>query len=167
MDTLAHGLISYLGFGRGKKVKYPLLAVLFGILPDLCSWTIYMFYQFFTNGFALGKPHLTTIPNWVFTLYGISHSIFIFATVILIVYLITKHVPIYLWAWGVHILIDIPTHSREFLPTPFLYPISNWHFPGISWGTSWFMITYWTIILGWLAYVLMKKYRFKIGSYRF
>ncbi|MBT3814687.1 hypothetical protein HOE37_02580 [Candidatus Woesearchaeota archaeon] len=154
MDYFAHGLWSYILFNKTKK---PLYAILFGILPDTFSWLIYMFFRIFTGSLAFGKPNLNTIPAWMDTLYGLSHSLVIFSLVAVIVYLVYKKIPIYMWAWPIHILIDIPTHSRDFLPTPFLWPISNWAFPGISWGTSWLFISYWSLIIVSLIYILGKK----------
>ncbi|HYD02692.1 MAG TPA: hypothetical protein VEC16_00175, partial [Alphaproteobacteria bacterium] len=90
---------------------------------------------------------------------GISHSIFVFFAVIGIVYLIYKKIPIYLWAWGLHILVDVPTHTREFLPTPFLWPFFDWYFPGISWGRL--VPIYWTIILIWFGLVIYKNWKNK------
>ena len=52
----------------------------------------------------------------------------------------TKKNPWEILGWPLHILIDIPTHTYQFYPTPFLWPISTYKFDGISWGTPWFMI---------------------------
>ncbi|MEK7673653.1 MAG: hypothetical protein AAB371_00450, partial [Patescibacteria group bacterium] len=38
-------------------------------------------------------------------------------------------------AWPLHILIDIPTHSVNFYPTHFLWPMSDFFVNGISWAT--------------------------------
>jgi len=149
MDTFAHGLWSYIIF---SKSKYVWLAVLFGILPDLLSWTIWMFYRN-KNGFTWGHPDLSLIPKWVFTLYGITHSLFVVALVFLIVFLVFKHIPIYLLAWPLHILIDIFTHTKDFLPTPFLWPFSNYAFPGISWGNMYFMSINYSLIAFFLIFI--------------
>jgi membrane-bound metal-dependent hydrolase YbcI (DUF457 family) len=37
-------------------------------------------------------------------------------------------------AWPLHILVDIPTHSSQFFPTPFLWPVSDFYINGVSWG---------------------------------
>lgn len=143
MDTFAHAAWSFIIF---HQTNLPLLAVFFGIMPDLFSWTIVMFYSL-AKGMKFGKPDMKKIPEWAFPLYGVTHSIFVFGIVALIVFLILGYFPIYLWAWIIHILIDIPTHSRKFLPTPFLWPLSKWTFPGFSWGQKWFMITNWSAII--------------------
>ena len=159
VDSLAHGLWSYIIFRKLKPKKNIKLAILFGVLPDLGSWTIYLFYRLFTNGFKMGPPDLGRIPDWAFTLYGISHSLVIFSLVALIIYVIFKKIPTYLYAWPVHILIDIPTHSRSFLPTPFLWPVSDFKFPGIGWGSPFVFFTNYFLIILFLVYILVFEKR--------
>ena len=144
MDIFAHFLWIYILF---YKYKYLNWALLFAILPDLLSWGIYSVYALASKTQHFGKPHLAQIPRWVHTLYGITHSIFIFILVFVAVWISIKELPIFLLPWIIHILIDIPTHSRNFLPTPFLWPFSSWQFPGISWGSRWFMIANYTLII--------------------
>ena len=38
-------------------------------------------------------------------------------------------------AWGLHVVMDIPLHSADFFPTPFLWPLSEWTFNGWEWMT--------------------------------
>ena len=38
------------------------------------------------------------------------------------------------WAWLLHILIDIPTHSRKQWAPQFLWPLSHYSINGISWA---------------------------------
>lgn len=158
VDTFAHAIWSWIIFRNYVFTnKDILLAVFFGIAPDLFSWTIYLFYSLFKNGLKFGKPAIASVPDWVFTLYGITHSLFVFAAVALICLIMFKHVPIYLWAWLLHILIDIPTHARDFLPTPFLWPFSSWHFPGISWSNPVILILNWGGILFFASKILLEK----------
>lgn len=156
MDYLAHGIWSYNVFHRLRTVAW---AVFFGVLPDTLSWVPYFFYKVLTGQHILGPPHLGQIPHWVFVLYGISHSAIIAAAVIGILILIVKPFPWFVLAWPLHIAIDVFTHRREFLPTPFLWPVSDWHFPGISWANRWFMIVNYTLMLGMLLVVLIQKRR--------
>ena len=39
--------------------------------------------------------------------------------------------------WVYHILIDMPTHTLRFFPTPFLMPFSDFMIDGIMWSTWW------------------------------
>jgi len=155
MDYLAHGLWSYILFHKIKKIWY---AIFFGLLPDNLSWTIFLIYNLII-GKGLGPPVPTLIPGWVFTLYNISHSLIITAIVFLAIFLIYKKIPIYMYAWPAAIIIDIFTHTRDFLPTPFLWPLSEWRFPGISWASLAFMSINYIIIITLLIYIQYKRRR--------
>ncbi len=154
MDTLAHFLWTVILF---RKVKHYVWALLFGVLPDLLSFGISIMSRLLFTGFSFGRPEVHQIPKWVMMLYGITHSLIIPIIILLIIYIIYKKVPLFLLAWPIHIILDIPTHTKEFLPTPFLWPISNYAFPGISWGTRWFMLTNYSLIIIGLIYVFRKE----------
>lgn len=154
MDFFAHIAWTYIIFNRLKK-KELYLAMLFAALPDLIGWGGLLFYRVFNGGFV-GKPDIAAIPQWTWTLYGISHSIIVFGIVLLIVWLITRKLYVFMLAYPIEILMDIPTHSREFLPTPFLWPISDWHFHGFSWGQAWFMWLNWSVIFICIIYINRK-----------
>ncbi len=157
MDYLAHGLWSYIFF---HNIKKPWKAVFFGVLPDTLSWLIYSFYIVFSSETFFGRPHPELVPDWVMALYNITHSIVFFVVVVLVCWLIFKHwkkIPLFIYAYPIHILLDIPTHSRAFLPTPFLWPLSDWKFPGISWGEPWFMVLNYAAILSVLWYLVLRK----------
>ena len=157
MDYLAHGLWSY---GIYNKNKRPLYAVLVGLAPDTFSWGIYMFYRLFTQAEEFGRPMLESIPNWVWSLYGITHSLFVAAGVLGILWLIKRDkFPLFALAWPISILMDIPTHSREFLPTPFLWPVSDWKFPGFSWGNGYFMAANYLAIAAMFVFIYWRKRR--------
>ncbi len=38
-----------------------------------------------------------------------------------------------LGAWALHVVVDVPTHSYAFFPTPVLWPLSDWKFDGWQW----------------------------------
>ena len=153
MDYLAHALWSYIFFHKTKK---PLWAVFWGLFPDTISWLIFAIYHIFTKT-TMWTPDLSKIPSWVFTLYNISHSIFVAIAVILIIWTIFRSFPVYMLTWPIHILMDIPTHARDFLPTPFLWPFSVWHFPGIRWSDWRFMIINYVFLMSALIYIWWKK----------
>ncbi len=153
MDYFAHGFWSYIFF---HKIKKPFWAVFFGLTPDNLSWMIYFFYNIFT-GQLFGRPNPALVPDWVFTLYGISHSLIIWGLASVLLCFILKKIPVYFFAAPIAIAMDIPTHSREFLPVPFLWPLSDWKFPGFSWGNGWFMLINYSLIIGCLIYIIYKK----------
>ncbi|MBS3101793.1 hypothetical protein J4204_06735 [Candidatus Woesearchaeota archaeon] len=144
MDIFAHGLWSFAIF---HKKKYVWLATLFGVLPDLLSFGIIFVINLLNGNLHRGPPALSSLPEWLFSAYNMTHSFVMFIFVFLLVYLITKK---WLWAltsWAIHIIIDIPTHSTRFFPTPFLWPLSDYTFNGISWATPWFMLVNYSAIL--------------------
>ena len=155
MDYVSHGVWSYIFF---NKIKRPFLAVLFGLLPDTLSWLIYAIYRIVFTG-TFGKPVLADIPDWTFTLYNISHSLIVATAIILIIFIGLRRVPIYIFAWPIAIIIDLLTHTRDFLPTPFLWPLSSWTFPGISWGTWQFLTINYILIAIFLGWIIYRKKR--------
>jgi membrane-bound metal-dependent hydrolase YbcI (DUF457 family) len=137
MDIVSHGLWGGIAVGRESKRRY-WQAFGFGVAPDLLSFGL------FTVGDALGfvsgpdwghgRPDPTAIPLFVHQMYNITHSLVVFAAVFGVVWLVRKRPFLPMIAWCLHILLDIPTHSSAFFPTPFLWPVSDLTFQGISWG---------------------------------
>lgn len=154
MDTLAHGLWSFAVF---HNKKYALLATFFGVLPDILSFGILFIINLINGNFHRGPPPLNTIPKWLFAAYNLTHSLVVFIAVFLIVFLITKSWFWPLLAWAIHIIIDVPTHSTKFFPTPFLWPISDYVFNGISWATPWFMLLNYGSLLIVFILIFIKK----------
>ena len=139
MDTFSHTLWGKGLFGYHKYGKW---ALLFGALPDLLSFGLYFIVRFITQGVSMefGKPTLESIPNWVFIMYDISHS-WVIAFLFIIIFLqINKEICFPMLAWPFHILLDFPFHSKEYFPTPILWPISDYRFDGIPWSNPyvWF-----------------------------
>ena len=98
----------------------------------------------------------------------VGHSLNIFAIISFVIYLTFKYLkargltarrmPWEMGGWLLHILIDIPTHSYQFYPTPLCWPISGWKFNGFSWGNAYFLaVNYFA--LGVIYFLLRKKKR--------
>jgi len=140
MDTLSHALWGKGVFGyRGK----PYWSLFFGALPDLFSFGIYFLLNILLNlsDFKLGKPELDELPNWLFDLYNISHSLLIALICVAFVYSrINKNLAFAMLAWPLHIMLDFPFHTADFFPTPILWPILDVRFDGVSWSNPyvWF-----------------------------
>ena len=137
MDILSHGLYGGAAFGRKSKPKY-WLAFFFGIAPDLFSFGIFSASVWF--GFAhglewrMGPPDPSLIPQYVHQLYNITHSFITFTLAFFLVWALLKRPAWEMLAWGLHVAMDIFTHSDKFFPTPFLWPISDYTFNGVSWS---------------------------------
>lgn len=148
MDVLAHVLWSWAILRKSGKFW---LVALSSLLPDLFAFGPHLVASLFNGDLGFGKPELHTIPSYVFSAYHFTHSLVICIVVLLLIRFIRKEIPLWILGWPIHILIDIPTHSGQFFPTPFLWPVSEYYFNGISWGTPWFMILNYSFLV--VAYV--------------
>lgn len=154
MDTLGHFLWTFAMYWTHAKRW---IAGLVGTLPDLLSFGPFFVIGIF-NGIerTSGPPSIESIPPWVFTMYDITHSLVVYGIVALVLWFMSRE---WFWltlGWPLHILIDIPTHSARFFPTPFLWPISSFVFDGISWGVWWFMLLNYGALLCVYAWLMLK-----------
>lgn len=137
MDILSHGLYGGVLVGRKSRRSF-WTAFFFGIAPDLFSFGIFTASVWL--GFASGpdwghRPDPSLIPAYVHSLYDVTHSLVIFAIAFFAVWALRKKPMYEMLGWCFHILLDIFTHSEAFFPTPFLWPLSDFHVDGHSWGT--------------------------------
>ena len=153
MDTLSHALW---GKGLFGYRKYRWYSFLFGALPDLFSFGIYFIHSiFFSSSPLMGRPTRSEIPEWVYSLYDISHSMVIASIIIFIAYKINKEFAFPMLAWPAHIILDFFTHSIEFFPTPILWPISDFRFDGIPWSNP--IIFFTNVICIFFLFVYRRK----------
>jgi hypothetical protein len=186
MDILAHALWTNLaarGLNRRlpkEKQMRPWIAAVWGDIPDFLAFTpvfLWLGYQF-----AFGDMKVSDFPAsrhptpemfgsqeiFAFTqnLYSFSHSAVVFAIVLGLALFLRKiwkfdgRIPWEMGGWLLHILIDVPTHSYKFFPTPVFWPISSWRFDGISWGIPWFMA------LNYGALVVLYVYSYRERLFR-
>lgn len=173
MDILAHTLWANAAARKAndaleKKNKsariHPLWTAFWGVFPDLFAFTIP--FTIVIYGVLAGTVPLDSFPSHHLpdgfdiarTLYNYSHSLVIWAGVFGITWIIWKRPRLELLGWALHILIDIPSHTTEFFPTPFLFPLSDYQFPyGISWGNQWYMIINYAALLFVFLYFLFRK----------
>ncbi len=162
MDTISHGLWAIvLVKGFFKKTSL-WLSFLFGILPDIIPFGI-PFIQMVFSGFSFSRDHAPQfVPGYTHFLYNFTHSLIIVLLVFLAVYLFKKKIYFFMLGWPLHILIDIPTHSKEFFPTPFLYPLASVSIDGISWGNPYIFFTNWILLIILLVVVFRKEIKEKI-----
>ena len=165
MDVFSHALwgrhLTY------RRVDWRLAAAM-GVLPDLFAFIPSTIYRIF-KGQASQKIDENTVtsdlPAIAWDLYQISHSfIWTFVLFLLIWGSLeirlrridsTDKLPVGKWLktsmsprtaalflispWVFHILIDIPTHTINFFPTPFLMPLSDFKVDGIAWSVWWIL----------------------------
>lgn len=148
--------------------------VVFGVFPDVFAFApafIYMFASYIFPGIPKmdhpGPAHMEpatgnglVINNLTHHLYNLSHSLLIFFLIFGLIWLIFRRPVWEMLGWIIHIIMDIPSHSYDFYPTPFLWPFSDFKVNGVHWGTPWFMITnYSLIILAYLVIYLVKRHK--------
>lgn len=162
MDIISHGLWGSLAFGRKSRKNF-WLAFFIGVAPDLLSFGILTGVTFlgFSDhpDWSSGQhPDPSQIPLYVHHLYDVTHSLVIFSVVFGLVWLLRKK-PLYLLApWALHILVDIPTHSNRFFPTPFLWPISDFTVNGIPWSSPFiFFPNVLLLIILYVTFFMIKK----------
>lgn len=136
MDIVSHGLWGAIAFGRKNKKSF-WLSFFFGIAPDLFSFGIFFIATVlgFHEWLHFGEPpqdHL--IPSYVKGLYAVTHSVLVFAAAFILVWFVRKKPLWEMAAWGLHIPFDIFTHSYQFFPTPFLWPLFDVKVNGIPWS---------------------------------
>ena len=146
MDTLLHGALGAAlfsrtglaggrrgpvdGRGRRKWLDGTFWAAFgFGVLPDLVSLGIH----FLMDLFAGNGVRWHGIPDFIFLLYRITHSL----AGIALCYGLLVGWKRALWlpalAWPFHVLTDVPTHGDGRFMTPILWPFSDAGFSGWSW----------------------------------
>ncbi|HYE59875.1 MAG TPA: hypothetical protein VEA18_01685 [Candidatus Kapabacteria bacterium] len=165
MDIVSHGLWGGIAFGRKNRISF-WLAFFFGIAPDVFSFGIFtaMTILGLVSGpdWSSGPPDPSTIPMYVHHLYNVTHSLLTSLCVFFLVWAFRKKPLWELCAWPLHILVDIPTHSTQFFPTPFLWPLFDVKIDGIPWSHPFIFlpnIFLLAIACGW--YFFMQKRRHK------
>ncbi|MDP2838217.1 MAG: hypothetical protein Q8O53_02995 [Candidatus Moranbacteria bacterium] len=163
MDILSHGLYGGVAFGR-RSWKSFWLSFSFGIAPDLFSFGLYMGLAFFGlawhPSFLSGQhPGPNEVPAYVNILYNVTHSLLVFALVFGAVWLLRQRPLWEMTAWGLHIVVDIPTHVDAYFATPFLWPLSSFHVSGIPWGHPIIFIPNILLLVGlYLWFFVIRKF---------
>ena len=128
MDTISHLAITAAMVGRKPKT------LLAGLGPDLPWYLCYPLWMLHKRGIhaALRSGDWPLPPRWLQEMDYASHSLLLLALLYLAFWKREKRR--LAAAWLLHLLIDIPTHSRERMaPRPF-WPLSHWAYDGISWA---------------------------------
>ena len=163
MDFISHGLWGGIAFGRKNRRDF-WISFLIGIGPDILSFGVFFLISLLglidEPRFPVGYHDPTTFPSFIYTLYNITHSLVVFGLVFLLLWVILKKPFLLLFSWGIHIVLDIFTHSFEFFPTPFLWPISDFKLDAWIWGDPWIFISNLVLLVllySWFFIVKIRK----------
>lgn len=152
-DTLSHFVHGYFIYG--------LKGGIYSILPDLLSFgksfigRLPIKYKYLKEGKYnkfFEKIKLESFDKTDKLLYKLFHSLIIW----FIIYKLIRGDKEFLCLF-LAIFIDIFMHKKDYLPTPFLYPISDYKFDGVHWYDS---------KLGWIISILITIFIYKT-SYLF
>lgn len=131
MDLLTHSVLT------GKFIDKKLGVILCGSLfPDLPFYLFYPVWATRKRDFikSVKNNDWPEPPHWIKTLHYAFHSIPMITLGALLVRLFTGRWPKKAYAaWLLHIMIDIPTHSRRQWGPKFLWPFSDFSVDGVSW----------------------------------
>lgn len=161
MDIFSHALwtnVLYRSTYR-HQIRDRMLAVFFGVMPDVISFTPIMLYALVTGMKFPRPPFELHHPLFTYAVqsYNYTHSLVVFGLVFLIVLAVRRGKMYWpLLGWAFHILLDIPTHT-DFFATPFLYPLSNFknHY-GLSWAEPHFLIVDWAVLIAVYSYLFYQ-----------
>jgi hypothetical protein len=147
MDIISHALWTNLIL-KDLPVEQRSLAITFSTAPDLISFSFLRIKEFLRKIIHYTDPPLNIIPLQIFHLYNLTHTLVIWGTVGMILYIVNlKLLFIAFFGWILHILFDIFTHTKNYFPTPIFWPLSNFHFSGVNWSNKYFMAINYTILL--------------------
>ncbi len=175
---------------KTEKKTNASFAVFWGLFPDLLAFVIpylWLFWNFIAGRIPFNNlprpdkiepisPDIVPASELISVLYALGHSLVIFLTifsVLSVLVLINRHFniisgfkqfPWILGGWLLHILMDIPTHTYGFYSTPALWPLSNWKYDGLYWGTPWFLaLNYILIVITYQRLFGLKKIKIFIN----
>ena len=170
MDILSHGLWGAIAFGRDSRRSFS-LAFVIGLAPDLLSFGILyvtvMLGMADRPNFSHGTPPESAIPDYVHSLYHVTHSLVVFVVVFFLVWALRKRPVWELGAWGLHVLVDVPTHSYAFFPTPVFWPLFGWKFDGWQWMNPVILVPNYVLLALCYAWVISRPIvPFFLGKHR-
>ena len=130
MDPLTHILLTRRLIGKGTRV---LAAALGPDAPFYVTYLVWVIAQREASN-AFGKGEWLDPPRWISLLHYAFHRLPVAMAGAAITRAVTGRWPgRELAAWALHIVVDIPTHSREPWGPHFLWPLSDIAMEGIPW----------------------------------
>lgn len=176
VDILSHGLwagAAAVALRRryGASDRAVVGAIVMGVLPDVVhAVPVVAWSAFQPDGWRIIAAYSVAVPGaeplLPLLVHGLSHhahcamhSIVVAIGVTALVARLKPALLFPLLGWWLHIAIDIPTHSNDYYPVPFLYPLTNKGFDGVAWTTPWLLGLNYVGLLAVYA-VLIAKGRF-------
>lgn len=129
MDPVSHLLLA-------RLVSHAPAAWLGTLLPDLPWYALYPTWLRAQGrlGTALKQGDWPTPPLRIRRWHYAAHSLLLFPLLPLMVCRRSRHGRQIALGWVLHILVDMPTHSRDRMAPRPLWPLSGWALDGLSWA---------------------------------
>ena len=182
MDVISHWFWGVLA--TRKHVNWKIAGTM-AVLPDLLAFLPSFMYSL---AYGIDRPSVddTTVtsdfPAITWEVYQYTHSAVVVTCAVLMTWWFfsrfqfarlksnfAEHhrskplmMAFLLWVpWYLNILLDIPSHTLQFFPTPIFYPISDFGVDGTRWSTPIVLFTnVGALVLLWL-YVLYRDHKAK------
>ena len=177
MDVVSHWFWGVLA--TRKHVNWKVAGPM-SVLPDLLAFVPSFVYSI-ANGLERPTVDDTTVtsdfPAIAWEMYQYTHSAVVVTVGVLVTWWLftlfrgsrfeaqfaEQHrskplmMAFLLWVpWYLNILLDIPSHTLQFFPTPVFYPISDFRVDGTRWSTPSVLFTNVGVLLVLWMYVLWK-----------
>ena len=131
MDPLTHVLLTRKLISKRPRV------LLASVGPDASFYLTFPLWVMVQGEAvrALQTNEWPSPPRWMEMLHHAFHSIPVALVGAFVIRILTGQWPRQeLTAWSLHIVVDIPTHSRRLWGPRFLWPLSNVAVDGVSWA---------------------------------
>lgn len=130
MDPISHTVVTAVLLDRRAKT------LLVALSPDLPWYLLYPVWLLAKSSArsALRSGDWPMPPRWLQEIHYAAHSLVVLGSVLSVSRLLERGENRLAWAWLLHILLDIPTHSQPRMAPRIFWPLSRWSFDGFSWA---------------------------------
>ena len=152
MDVISHslwaGAAAEVLRRRGTFARRDVaVATAFGAMPDVVALLpVSLWASGSTEPWESMVAYVTATPGkepdlapWAqvaeHVLHCSAHSVVVLAVFALIAWRFQPALRSAALGWGLHLALDVPTHSESYYAVTLFYPFSEWHIDGIAWTT--------------------------------
>lgn len=176
MDILAHALWAGAGVllaRRRYSISTPTAqaTVALAVMPDLLHMIpVIAWSAFGTGSWSALVTYMGALPGqepvmpwWVnevsHNLHCFAHSGVVLGVLTLLIWLRTRRIWVPLLGWWSHVIIDVFSHSRDFYPSPVLWPFTREGFDGIAWNSTSFMVVNYSALTAIYLWLFWRRRR--------
>ena len=130
MDPLTHAIATAAFVGRTRSALWA------GVGADIPWYLLYPWWLVSRRRVkaALRSGDWPMPPLWIRQVHYGTHSLVILGLLAGAARVLGSRRNDWATAWLLHILIDVPSHSRRRMAPRLLWPFSHWAYDGVSWA---------------------------------